>query len=166
MANRKQSKTIIDKPARSTTRRFPRPLFFRWWKKNQSRFLIDLHWGPQDQGWMAFSFEGIHPALHGVVSDCGVSVGYICQWCKETVTGPPPLFANRLALLTNHLFEPLLEWVNEKLAPSHWLILRAIPGVTDAEITIEPPAANHDPSSKWVTQVLSLRSPFNESVMT
>jgi len=86
--------------------------------------------------------------------------GYICEWCTER--GPPRPFPNRSALLANHLYEPLLEWVNEQLAPAHWLILRTIPGMTEAEITIAPPAAKPDPKRKWVTHLISLRSPFNE----
>jgi hypothetical protein len=184
MAKRRQSKPVIDESTRSTNRRPPRPQFFRWWTKNRSRFLIDLQWGPPEREQMQFSFEGIHPALHGVVSDGNVSVkvhhaeefwdrifdvdvkpkrvrrGYICEWCTEW--GPPRPFPNRSALLANHLYEPLLEWVNEQLAPAHWLVLRTIPGMTEAEITIEPPTAKPDPKRKWVSHLISLRSPFNE----
>jgi hypothetical protein len=191
MTKRKKTKPTRDEPTYSTTPWPPRPLFFRWWKKHRSRFLIDLHWDSHEQESMEFSFAGIHPALHGILSDCGIRVavdhaelswdtifdldvkakrvrgGYICEWCEETVTGPPRVFANRSALLSNHLFEPFLEWVNEKLAKAHWLVLSAIPErITMAEITIEPPAARHDPSYEWVTHVLPLRIPFNENIVT
>jgi hypothetical protein len=183
---RKQTKPITDESTRSTTRRPPPPLFFRWWKKNRSRFLIDLKWGPQNHEQMEFSFEGIHPALHGFVSDRSVSVkvdhaevcwdtifyvyvkpkrvrgGYICVWCTEA--GPPRPFANRSVLLIHHLCETFLEWVNETLAPAHWLVLHTIPGVTEAEITIEPPAARQ--KRKWKTHVIPLRTPFNERFVT
>jgi hypothetical protein len=46
--------------------------------------------------------------------------GYVCDLC------PPesrPVFPNRPALWTDHLFEQLLEWVNESLAKAKWLAL-------------------------------------------
>ena len=38
-----------------------------------------------------------------------------------------PVFPDRPALWTDHLFEPLLEWVNESLAKAKWLALYGSP---------------------------------------
>ncbi len=74
------------------------------------------------------------------------------------------MFANRSALIANHLFEPFLGWINDKLAKAHWLVLKGIPDrVTMAEITIDPPPVTHDHASEWITQVMSLTSPFSEN---
>ena len=134
---------------------------------------------------MTFSFEGIHPALCGFVSNRGVSVlvrhagvdwdlifdvdvkpkrvrhGFLCELSEVESSR---VFANRSALLANHLFEPFLGWINDKLAKAHWLVLKGIPDrVTMAEITIDPPLVTHDHASEWITQVMSLTSPFSEN---
>jgi len=134
---------------------------------------------------MTFSFEGIHPALCGFVSNRGVSVlvrhagvdwdlifdvdvkpkrvrhGFVCELCEVESSR---VFANRSALIADHLFEPFLTWINDTLAKAHWRVLKGIPDhVTVAEVTIDPPLVTQDHASEWTTHVMSLRGPFNES---
>jgi len=187
MTKRKHSGSSADGSPRSTARRPPRPLFFQWWNEHRSRFLIDLQWESQDNEWMTFSFEGIHPALRGFVSDRGVTIfvrhagmdwdliydsdikpkrlkqGYRCELCEEK---PPRVFPNRSTLFANHLCEPFLEWINEKLAKANWLVLSGIPEhVTCAELAIDPPVSTPSPKSEMTIQVMSLRSPFTERIV-
>jgi hypothetical protein len=52
--------------------------------------------------------------------------GYVCDLCPSE---PRPVFPNRPALWTDHLFEPFLEWVNESLAKAKWLALYGSPPI-------------------------------------
>jgi hypothetical protein len=58
--------------------------------------------------------------------------GYQCQLCLSDHPESPELFPSREALWIDHLFEPFLKWVNEQLAPAHWL---QISGSSDGGIT-------------------------------
>jgi hypothetical protein len=105
---------------------------------NRSRFAIDIKLGRRTDTLQQFTFAGINAALDGVLTtreisvyvtyegenwDCILDVnaepkrvpgGYVCGLC------PPesrPVFPSRPALWADRLFEPLLEWVNESLAP-------------------------------------------------
>lgn len=136
---------------------------------------------------MTFGFDGLHPALHGFVSNRGITVavrhagvdwdlifdadikpkrvrrGYLCELCD---LGSPRVFANRWTLFANHLGEPFLQWTNDKLAKAQWLVLKGIPDrVTVAELTINLPIWTPGRSSEWTTQVMSLTSPFNEKIV-
>ena len=44
---------------------------------------------------------------------------WVCRLCRDLPapsSGPPQIYRSRKALLINHVFEPLLGWVNDKLA--------------------------------------------------
>ena len=50
--------------------------------------------------------------------------GFFCETCPP---GARRVFADRPALWADHLFEPLLEWVNGELARAKWLALYGDP---------------------------------------
>jgi hypothetical protein len=54
----------------------------------------------------------------GVVRRSG---GWTCWWCEQE--GKRPMFPSREALWADHLYEPLLAWTNERLAPARALAL-------------------------------------------
>ncbi len=130
---------------------FPRPriqrAFLCWFIENQPRFIvpirltkftangIELHFHHypdclsiylsshslgvyvkwQDEHWdqlLDLSAESIH-----------MPDGYKCRLCLYENGDAATLYKSREALWLDHLFEPFLEWVNEKLAPAHWLKL-------------------------------------------
>jgi hypothetical protein len=66
------------------------------------------------------------------------------------------IFPSREALWTDHLFEPFLKWVNEKLAPARWLgIFRmSDEGATWAELMREE-SAMEEPS-KFIRELVLL----------
>ena len=92
-----------------------------------------------------FSFAGINRAITGALTSDEVEVwvtyrrdcwdilldvdaepkrvpggGYVCGLCPAD---DRRVFADRPALWTDHLFEGLLEWMNESLARAKWLAL-------------------------------------------
>ena len=96
-----------------------------------------------------FSFAGINRAISGALTTYEVEVwvtyrndcwdllfnvdaepkripagGYLCDLCPADARR---VFADRPALWTDHLFEGLLEWVNDSLARAKWLALYGDP---------------------------------------
>jgi hypothetical protein len=68
------------------------------------------------------------------------------------------VFPCLVALWTDHLFEALLKWVNEDLAPANWLILDGeVDGFTCASLAPLRPDAPAAPDC--VQHVLPLRTP-------
>jgi len=49
-----------------------------------------------------------------------IESGYICQLCQEDNR---KLYKTREHMWTEHLFEPLLLWINKSLMSAHWLII-------------------------------------------
>jgi len=144
----KKSKTrVVQKNAAPLRRARPHHRAFRdWLDLNRSRFThpVELHDNPG--GWATFSFFGIHRALSGGLTESGLCVSATYQgdcWdflfdedayprkvpggyeCRECLPAHKKLFASRAALWHDHLFEPLLTWVNEELACATWLVLEA-----------------------------------------
>lgn len=61
--------------------------------------------------------------------------GYRCAWCLEFVS----IWPTREALWREHLFEPLMSWVNDQLAPaSHVLLFGRAGDATWAELGYAP----------------------------
>ena len=129
-------------------RRMIQRAFLSWLEQNRSRFAIEIELGRRTDTDLEFTFAGINGALIGVLTTWEISVyvihqgenwdcildvnaepkrvpgGYVCKLC------PPesrPVFPNRPALWTDHLFEPFLDWVNESLAKAKWLALYGSP---------------------------------------
>jgi hypothetical protein len=119
--------------------------FHNWYRVNQSRFLVELDFIRRSHRVMEFGFAGVvrritvHLRRNG---DLDVIVwwpeddrkgealdmlawydsapkrvpgGYICQWCNPETRLTLP---SREAIWQNDLFELLLKWVNECLAPA------------------------------------------------
>jgi hypothetical protein len=157
--------------------------FLKWLKLNRARFAIRIALGKRTDEVLEFSFVGINPAIMGYLSTWDVNVkvnfededfedfrnwdtifwvdqvaepvpgGYICTQCKPEYK---KVFPDRVALWTDHLFEALLKWVNEDLAPAHWLILEGqVQCYTSARITPLRPDAPAAPDC--VRHVLTLR---------
>ena len=157
--------------------------FLRWLKLNRARFAIDIALGKRTDEALEFSFVGINPAITGILSTRDVNVnvmfedadfddgnwdtliwlfhgakpvpgGYICSECKPELKR---VFADLVALWTDHLFEALLTWVNERLARGKWLILDGqVQAFTSAWLTPLRPDAPAAPD--LVRHVLPLRT--------
>ncbi len=156
--------------------------FLRWLKLNRARFAIGITLRKRTDRLLEFSFVGINPAITGFLSTCDVNVnvifegndfdagnwdtlmylfhaakpvpgGYICSQCKPEYKR---VFPDLVALWTDHLFEELLKWVNEDLAPANWLILEGkAHHFTSATITSLRPDSPGAPDC--VRHVLPLR---------
>jgi hypothetical protein len=182
-----QGKQLPRRNPRTTTRPMPRRRlhreFLRWLKLNRARFAVGIAPGRRTDEDLEFSFVGINPAITGILSTSDINVnvtiedsdfgdenrdtliwlfhgakrvpgGYICSECKPEYKR---LFPDLVALWTDHLFEELLKWVNERLAPANWLILAGEVGfLTAAWLTSQPPDTPVEPDS--VRYVLPLRT--------
>ncbi len=96
-----------------------------------------------------FSFAGINHAIIGALTTYEIEVyamhendcwdillsayaepkraqggGFFCEACPPDARR---MFADRPALWADHLFDPLLEWVNDSLARAKWLALHGSP---------------------------------------
>jgi len=60
--------------------------------------------------------------------------GYVCGFCLPKFR---KLYSTRKSLWINELFERLLKWVNEKLAPASWLVLSAQEDSTWADLVLQ-----------------------------
>jgi hypothetical protein len=121
--------------------------FLSWLSVNHNKFLIPVKIGQRDKTLLEFSFEGItshiRPALNlyeiGLYVyhqkqiwdsfeflECRISsnfTSYYCSMCKGEAAEPLRYFLTPEELWIDHIFEPLLEWVNTKLYPASWLPL-------------------------------------------
>ncbi len=162
---------LTSKPRRRIQR-----AFVDWLSESRDRFSIPVMMRRTDHV-IDFSFEGIHPAIQGALvnwEELNVAVdwqdvcwdliisldvspektegGYICTMCdpdKRTV------FPSKEALWRDHLFEPLLKWVNDDLANAHWLGIYGTEGATWVKLRhdkIQP-----DGESECLIELLPLR---------
>lgn len=118
---------------------------FRYWlKKNRSRFRHPPYIAHIRKEGFYVRFTGISQHIMGFIEKHG-SAGiwihydgrcwdslsefdvapekspegrYFCRFCKT-----PQLFASRQALLIEHSWEPLIEWVNTRLTSTKWVCL-------------------------------------------
>ena len=122
--------------------------FLSWLEGNRSRLAVDIVLGKRTDTVQEFTFAGINRAIRGELNTYEVEVwviyrddcwdilldldaepkrvpgGYICDRCFPEAQR---VFADRPALWTDHLFEGLLEWVNDSLARAKWLALHGDP---------------------------------------
>jgi len=133
----------------------PRPriqrAFVRWFRENRARFAvpvrltkitargIELNFPSHPDClsvWLSRSELDVFVEWKGdcwdmlISLDCApepVPGGYRCALCTESVT----IWPTREALWCDHLFEPFLTWVNERLAPACWLSLYSLHGRPD-----------------------------------
>jgi hypothetical protein len=124
--------------------------FLSWLDANQDRFAVTIRLGKRTDGAWEFSFVRVNSAIRGVLTTHEINVdveyvdqcwdlllsldasprratrgGYYCACCPPEARRT---FPDRQSLWTDHLFEPLLEWVNESLAKAKWLALSGDPG--------------------------------------
>jgi len=176
------TKSLVEPIVTTPRRARPHHRAFRdWLDLNRSRFAHQVEFHKKAGHWADYSFAGIHPAISGTLTEFGLSVwakyqgdcwdllfdtdaypkkvpeGYVCTQC---LTEYKKLFVSREALWADHLFETLLEWVNEKLARAQWLVLEAIPGEYSYALladTKPEPAQAEDSEDRSVTIVIPLR---------
>ena len=138
--------------------------FRSWLDQNHERFAVKIRLGQRAARFWGFSFIGVNAAIRGALttSEIDIFVEYADEWwdvllsldaaprraagggyfCACCLTEPRRVFSDRPSFWADHLFEPLLEWVNESLAKAEWLALSGDPGyATQARLL-----ADDDPS--------------------
>ena len=123
--------------------------FLSWLEENRDRLALEIRLGKRTDTVQEFCFAGINPAISGALTTYEIEVGaihddhywdilfnvdaepkralgggYVCGLCPPDAR---PVFADRQALWTDHLFEGLLVWVNDNLARAKWLALFGSP---------------------------------------
>ena len=132
--------------------------FLSWLKANRDRFVIPLRLGRRTDRCLDIHFVGIASQISAYLSrsELGIAVewqgqcwdllacfesvpvrhgdSYVCELCidKGHVS-----FPSREAIWRDHLFEPFLEWVNQRLAQAHWLDLHDWGGSTCAQLAVD-----------------------------
>lgn len=122
--------------------------FFRWLAENSQRFAVPIRISRRTDQRIEITFVGINPILSISLSkeiwvcvtweneiwDClcnfeadpqHVKKGYICKFCDPEMR---EIFPDREALWRDHLFEPLLEWVNTDLVQASYIRLNSTDG--------------------------------------
>jgi hypothetical protein len=125
--------------------------FVRWFKRNNRRFAVPIRVSKATSKGMEFRFINYPDCLSVWLSRDGLSVhvnwqehwdmlldidvgikttndGYQCLFCFHEGGMTSVLFSSKEALWQDHIFEPFLEWVNEKLAPARWLQISGTAG--------------------------------------
>jgi hypothetical protein len=130
-------------------KRLPRPriqrAFVRWFNQNHTRFEVPIRLTKitakgvelifQDYPdclsiWLSGDELAVHVNWQGhwwdMIIDLDVWIyhtpdGYKCRCCWDHSGESASIFPSREALWQDHLFDPFLKWVNEKLAPARWL---------------------------------------------
>jgi hypothetical protein len=123
--------------------------FLSWLADNRDRFALEIRLGTRTDRVQEFSFARINHAITGALTTYEIEVyaihendcwdfllsayaepkrarggGFFCETCPPDARR---LFADRPALWADHLFGPLLEWVNGELARAKWLALFGSP---------------------------------------
>ena len=118
--------------------------FARWLEANRHRLVIPLRFTKRTDRVWSFAFVDVTDVLSGWINTYEISVaadwdgdawdlildldaspervpgGFVCGTCEPDKR---VLFPSREALWADHLFEPFLGWVNDKLAVLPWLEL-------------------------------------------
>ncbi len=122
--------------------------FLRWFQENRHQFNVQIQLTKITDKGVRLHFPGYPDILSAWLSRWDLSVcvdwqgeswdmlisldaipesspiGYRCTLCENAHSTWP----TREALWRDHLFEPFLEWVNERLAPASWLRLYGTEG--------------------------------------
>lgn len=136
-----------------------RKAFMAWLDKNRDRFIAGPFIIDIQKCCVNLGFVGIRPEI-GATIQYGRRYGCISvylmyrgrswdlladydvgptrrssgdHYCELCPLEKRRLFRSRRELLSDHLFEPLLKWVNEHLIPSRWICLFASCGATWAK---------------------------------
>ncbi|MDP2805775.1 MAG: hypothetical protein Q8O24_07510 [Gallionellaceae bacterium] len=119
--------------------------FVRWFNENRTRFEVPIRLTRITANGVELRFQNypdclsvrlsskelnVHVKWQGQWWDMLISLdawvfhtpgGYKCNCCWDDSEEPATIFPSREALWQDHLFDPFLKWVNEKLAPARWL---------------------------------------------
>jgi hypothetical protein len=121
--------------------------FVTWYRQNAQRFIIQLRLVSRSRERLDLAFVGITSVISARLSENGLIVtadindecfdtiadieahpqhtplGYVCTLCDPD---DRTVYRTRREFWRQHLFERFLVWVNEKLAPAHWIRLSSI----------------------------------------
>lgn len=145
-----------------TRKHLPRPriqrAFVCWLRENHNSFKVPVRVAKISAKLMELHFPGQPDCLSACLSPDEINVyvtwqgeywdsltrfeafpfrtaeGWKCGQCVYENGDSAGLFPSRKALWQDHLFEPFLRWVNEKLAAAHWLRVSCTEGATWAEL--------------------------------
>lgn len=168
-------------------KKLPRPriqrAFVRWLNENQHCFMVPtriskinakgvelyFHNYPECLSvWLTSNELSVHVEWQENYWDCLIDLdaspfhtlgGYQCKRCVHEGGKQVMVFPSREALWKDHLFEPFLKWVNEKLAPARWLQLSVIGdyGFTWAQLLQDETASSDsDPTLHLMQQLKRL----------
>jgi hypothetical protein len=84
--------------------------------------------------------------------------GYVCMYCLHEI-GNVKIFPSQEALWQDHLFDSLLEWVNEKLAPALWLRISCVGSTDNCEETWAQLIRDNDGLLEDDQKLLELQKP-------
>jgi hypothetical protein len=134
---------VIRRPVASVRPQIQRE-FLRWLQEFDHAMGIDVRVTRRTDRWLKMVFVGINPVISAVLTRTGISVtvdidglcwdlifdddvvpvrvtdGFVCKLCAAE---SQKVYPSRAALWRDHLFEPFLLWINEKLLPSRTLWL-------------------------------------------
>lgn len=166
------------RPRNMTRKRLPRPriqrAFVCWFRENRGRFKTSVRVAKVSARLVELQFPGQPDCLSASLSPDGLNVyvtwqgecwdllcsleaspfhtaeGWKCRQCVIENADSARFFPSRESLWQDHLFEPFLRWVNEKLAPARWLRVSRTQGATWAELIRDESA----PSNPGMTLLL------------
>lgn len=127
--------------------------FLEWLEASRPRFMAPPEITLRTDTRIKWRFAGITPAITGSLSRNGIWIaadlgcdeqsdgicdldclpvknedGYVCSICEHFVSGDLPVYASRKEFWVAQNFEPMLEWVNQKLWPATALACLWKPG--------------------------------------
>lgn len=133
-----------------------RQAFDEWFKGNANRFSVQTNVHDFGDGQLSFSFLGIHPSIVACLHESGFCAAVELengeQWdsligidvvssstqngyCDElTLPEYRVYYANKEAFWCAELFEPMLDWINTKLAKAQWIVLYRWGGIQEAAL--------------------------------
>jgi len=157
------------------SKKLPRPriqrAFVRWFRENHTRFAVPVRLSkitakgillnfPNHSDclsvWLSSWNLSVHVEWQGVNWDMLISLdanpepvpgGYRCRCCSES----DRVWPNRESLWADHLFEPFLSWVNERLAHACQLSLYGKPGDSTWAELIDEQDDLPEPGSFWMS---------------
>jgi hypothetical protein len=124
--------------------------FFRWYRKNRTRFLIPFRISKISADYVKMYFQNYPDCLSVSLSRNAIGVyvewqgepwdelidydaspfptsgGYKCKQCVYENGDSATLFSSREEMWLDHVFNPFLNWVNTVLAPARWLRISSV----------------------------------------
>jgi hypothetical protein len=160
------------KPRFPKVRRKIQHFFVAWLNEHQGDFKHHLQFVSREDGYLLMGMPKLNPALNIYLNQGGMGVsvhwqgfcwdllvcfdtapmptadGYYCDFCMPEYR---TYYASREALWQAELFEPFLDWLNNKLFPATWLgLYRVKGGGIWAELLHEPDPKTHVLLPVWL----------------